>query len=138
MSASNEVVAKFFRSRQGLATDYGKKFSGALDNSVGGISSWDTTHWSHGVAPTLDGNLRIRRCEDGPEFYLNAANSLAACGSFLVSVATLWLTTRSRPEKAQNGDREVRFYYDGVTIVITATKRKRSERILRRLLTALK
>jgi len=130
-------MIKFGRTRPGAPDDYGKKFTQFLNKSVGGKKEWKPDEWPHGIALTSDQSLRVKRCEDGPEFYLNLANTFAACGSFLVSAMTLWFTVPRR-EKQIDGERFVEIRSPGLRVRIDCTNVKKAERRFKRIVKALK
>ena len=118
-------MIKFGRTLPGAPDDYGMKFTKFLNEAVGGKKNWESDDWAHGIALTSDQRLRIKRCEDGPEFYLNLANTFSACGGFLLSAITLWFTIPKK-EKQGSGKRFVEIRSPGLRVRIDCTDVKKA------------
>ena len=130
-----ETSIKFKRSEHGMPDDYGRKFTKMLNEAVGGKANWSDDQWPHGEALTTDQKLRIRRFEDGPEFYFNLVNSFAACGSFLISAIALWYSIPKK-EKSVGGTRYVELRAEGITVSIDCEKSKNNEKIIKKIVKA--
>ncbi len=132
-----EPIVKFKRSVHGAPDDYGISFMKELNRAVGGKRNWMTGSWSHGEANTKDNGLRIRRCEDGPEFYLNVANTIAAYGSLIVSLTSLWFSIPKR-EKELKGKRTIVLRQPGLCVDLECENYKKNKSRVEKIIKAMR
>jgi hypothetical protein len=132
-----DSMIKFKRTITGPPDDYGTTFTKELNRTVGGKRQWKYDEWPHGMTVTEDNGLRVKRCEDGPEFYLNLANTFAAYGSMLLALISLWRTIPKR-EKQFGGKRYIEINHPGISVRINITDPHLAERRLEKLLKVLR
>jgi hypothetical protein len=113
--------------------DYGGEFEIQLDQLVGGKDRWRQPKRGHRTAKVLNTEIKVKRCEDGPDF-VSVGNLILSAGQFVIATLALWFSIPKR-EKEQNGERflEVRSPEMNVKVKLQGSKLDR-EKVIRRIL----